>query len=69
MGTGTCITDETGYSQSASAILDLQSTTKAFKFPSMSTTQKNAISSPQAGFAVYDTTEGGISTYNGTSWS
>lgn len=64
-----CITDESGYSQSVSAVLDLQSTTRAFKFPAMTTTQKNAIPSPQAGFAVYDTTHGGISVYNGTTWS
>ena len=70
MGNGnTCISDETSYSQSANAILDLQSTTRAFKFPAMTTGQKNAIASPQAGFAVFDTTEGGISVYNGSTWS
>ena len=69
MGAGTCISDETGYSQSANAILDLQSTTKAFKLPSMSTSQKTAIPSPKAGFMVWDSTEGGVSTFNGSAWS
>lgn len=64
-----CITDQIAYAQSSSAILDVQSITKAFKFPAMTTTQKNAISSPRAGFAVFDTTSGGVSVYNGTVWS
>lgn len=63
------ITDTAGYSQSTSAILDLQSTTRALKLPVMSTAQKNAIPSPQAGFMVWDTTEGGVSTYDGSMWS
>ena len=53
----------------SNAVMDLSSTTKAFGFPAMSTSQKNAISSPRAGFAVFDTTEGGISVYNGSMWS
>jgi len=69
MGAGVAISDETGYSQSASAILDCQSTTKAFKLPAMTTSQKAAIPSPKAGFMVWDTTEGGVSTYNGSVWS
>lgn len=69
MGVGSCISDESGYAQSDNAILDLQSTTRAFKLPRMTTTQKNAIHSPQQGFMVYDTTENGISVYNGATWS
>ena len=70
MGTGNfCMTDTVGYAQSVNAILDLQSTTRAFKFPAMSAVQKNAIPSPKAGFAVYDTTAGGVSIYNGSVWS
>ena len=70
MGDGNfCMSDEPGYTQSPNAILDLQSTTRAFKFPAMTTVQKNAIASPKAGFAVFDTTEGGISVYNGATWS
>ena len=51
------------------AVLDVQSTSKAFKFPTMTTAQKNAISNPQEGFAVYDTNQQAISTYNGSAWS
>lgn len=69
MGAGTCISDEINYSQSVNSILDLQSTTKAFKLPRMTTAQKAAIPSPQQGFLVYDTTENGISVYNGSAWS
>lgn len=53
----------------ASAILDLQSTTKALILPRMTTSQKNAIVSPIEGMVVYDTTENGISSYNGSTWS
>jgi hypothetical protein len=41
---------------SASALLDVQSTTKGFLPPRMTTTQKNAIASPAAGLVIYDTT-------------
>jgi Phage protein Gp138 N-terminal domain len=50
-------------------VLDCVSTTKAFGLPAMTTSQKNAIPSPRAGMMVWDTTENGVSTYNGTRWS
>jgi len=50
------------------ALLDVSSTTKAFLPPRMSTTQKNAISSPTAGLVVYDNTLSKLSFYNGSSW-
>lgn len=54
MGTGnTCITDQAAYSQSVHAVLDVQSTTRAFKVPSMTTAQRDAIPSPRGGFIVY----------------
>lgn len=40
----------------ASSALQVESTTKGFLPPRMTTTQKNAISSPSAGLVVYDTT-------------
>ena len=51
-----------------SAIVQIDSTTKGFLLPRMTTTQKNAISSPATGLQVYDTTLNLISSYNGTSW-
>jgi hypothetical protein len=45
-----------GNTAAASAILNVQSTTKGFLPPRMTTTEKNAIVSPAAGLIVYDTT-------------
>jgi hypothetical protein len=51
----------------ASAVLDLRSTTRGFLPPRMTTTQKNAISSPAAGLVVYDTTLNKLCVYT-TTW-
>jgi len=53
---------------SASAILDAQSTTKGVRMPNMTTTQKNAISSPAAGLIVFDTTLAKLCVYTGSVW-
>jgi hypothetical protein len=55
-------------SPNASAILDAQSTTKGVRFPNMTTTQKNAISSPAAGLVVFDTTLSKLAVYSGAAW-
>jgi hypothetical protein len=55
-------------SPSASAILDAQSTTKGVRMPNMTTTQKNAISSPAAGLMVFDTTLVKLCVYSGSAW-
>jgi hypothetical protein len=55
-------------SPNASAILDAQSTTKGVRFPNMTTTQKNAISSPAAGLVVFDTTLSKLCVYSGAAW-
>ena len=52
----------------ASAIFDIVSTTKGFGLPSMTTTQQNAITTPRAGLAVYNSTLGFPTYYNGTTW-
>lgn len=57
-----------GSAPDASAVLELQSTTRGLLPPRMTTTQKNAIASPAAGLLVYDTTLNQMSYYNGTTW-
>jgi hypothetical protein len=52
----------------ASALLDVQSTTKGVRMPNMTTTQKNAISSPAAGLMVFDTTLAKLCVYSGAAW-
>jgi hypothetical protein len=51
----------------ASAQFHITSTTKGFLPPRMTTTQKNAISSPAAGLVVYDTTLNKLCVYT-TAW-
>jgi hypothetical protein len=53
----------------ATAHLDVQSTTKGFLPPRMTTTQKNAISSPAAGLVVYDNTTNKLCCYDGSTWN
>jgi hypothetical protein len=55
-------------SPNASAILDVQSTTKGVRMPNMTTTQKNAISSPAAGLMVFDTNLAKLCVYSGAAW-
>jgi hypothetical protein len=45
-------------SPDAAALLDMESTSQGFLPPRMTTTQRNAISSPPSGLIVYDTTLG-----------
>jgi hypothetical protein len=52
----------------ASAILNVDSTTKGFLPPRMTTTQKNAIGTPAQGLMVFDTTLVKLCVYNGTAW-
>ena len=52
----------------ASSILTVESTTKGFLPPRMTTTEKNAIASPATGLVVYDTTLNKLSVYTGATW-
>lgn len=55
-------------SPSASAQLDVSSTTRGFLPPRMTTTQRDAISSPVAGLVIYNTTTSKLQVYT-TSWT
>jgi hypothetical protein len=52
----------------ASAILNVNSTTQGVLFPRMTTTQKNAIASPATGLVVYDNTLNKLSVFTGLVW-
>lgn len=52
----------------ASAMLQVNSTSKGFLKPKMTTAQKNAIATPAAGLEVYDTDLNRPCFFNGTSW-
>jgi uncharacterized protein (TIGR02145 family) len=53
----------------ASAILDVESSTKGFLPPRMTTTERNAISSPRAeGLIIYNEDNGCIEFWNATAW-
>ena len=59
---------ETFRSPSASAILDIRSSTLGVLLPRMTTTQKNAIATPATGLIVYDTTLNKLALYTGSAW-
>jgi hypothetical protein len=52
----------------ASSRLTVASTTQGFLPPRMTTTQRDAISSPATGLIIFDTTVNKVSVYNGTTW-
>ena len=57
-----------GGTAGASAILDVQSTTRGFLPPRMTTAQRDAIASPAAGLTVYNTTTSREEGYDGAQW-
>lgn len=61
---------ETGFgstSNHASALVQIDSSTKGFLPPRMTTTERNAISSPAAGLIIYNTTTNKLNVYT-TAW-
>ena len=56
-------------SPNASARLQVDSTTKGFLPPRMTTAEKNAIATPAAGLVVYDSTTNKLCCYNGSTWN
>jgi hypothetical protein len=57
-----------GFTEVASAVLNVESTTKGFLMPRMTTVQRDAIASPATGLQVFNTTLGTVDTYDGTGW-
>ncbi len=51
-----------------SALMEMTSTTRGVLFPSLSTTQRNAIATPAVGLVVYNNTENVHQFWNGTCW-
>jgi len=67
--TSLVVTASTGLgSLNASAIAQIDSTTKGFLPPRMTTTEKNAIASPASGLVVYDTTLGKLCVRGASAW-
>jgi uncharacterized protein (TIGR02145 family) len=52
----------------SSAIFEMESTNKGILFPRMTTTQRNAITSPATGLLIYNTTTNCMEYFNGTGW-
>ena len=67
MDTTGAVSIGSGSTPSTKAILDLTSTTKGFLPPRMTTTQRDAITSPVAGLMIYNTTTNKLNVYT-TAW-
>ena len=57
-----------GVVENTTAALQVDSTTKGFLGPRMTTTERNAIVTPATGLSIYNTTTNTQDYYNGTSW-
>lgn len=70
------ITDRTGSTPNAVAVnnsvLDLESTTRGFLPPRMTTTQRDAVTwnnTTDKGMVIYNTTTNKLQCWNGTTWN
>jgi hypothetical protein len=65
-------TSEIGFSANGVERLDVTSTqisaSVPVRLPNYTTTQRNALASPQVGWIIFNTTTGAVETYNGTAW-
>lgn len=52
-----------------SSVFDINSTTRGILIPRMTTTQRNAISSPATGLLIFNTTTGFFEFYTGSTWT
>lgn len=68
INTGTLIGGTSRYDLNSSAQLQVESTTRGFLQPRMTTTQRNAITTPATGLSIYNTTTNTEDYYNGTAW-
>jgi hypothetical protein len=62
VGVGTTTVD-------TSAKMEIKTTTKGMLVPRMTTLQRDAISSPEEGLLIYNTTENVLTIWNGTKWA
>jgi hypothetical protein len=53
----------------SSSMLEVNSTSKGFLPPRMTTSQRDAIGSPAEGLVIYNTTEKALNVYNGEAWT
>ncbi|MDX5346133.1 MAG: hypothetical protein LPJ89_06170 [Hymenobacteraceae bacterium] len=60
--------NETGATPDPNAILDVASTSKGLLIPRLTTSQRDAISSPPAGLQIYNTSTNTIDIYRGQVW-
>lgn len=67
-GDGSFAVNSSGATPAASALMDLTSTTKGVLLPRMTTSQRDAISSPAEGLLIYNLTTHQLNYYNATSW-
>jgi len=59
---------DTAPSENTKTILKLDSTTRGFLPPRLTTTQRDAIATPPAGLTVYNSTTNKLNFYNGSAW-
>lgn len=57
-----------GGTLTTNAVVDIASTTKAIRIPSMTTTQRNNIATPLTGFLIYNTTTNRFNVYYSSAW-
>jgi hypothetical protein len=58
----------TSASNNTSAMLQVDSTTRGFLPPRMTTTQRDGVSSPATGLLIYNTTTNKLECYDGSTW-
>jgi len=62
------INKDYSFTNDASALVDIQSTTQGFLPPRMTDAERDAIATPAAGLMIYDTTNNQMNYWNGSTW-